>query len=132
VEIDGTLYCTAGFGQKADWYRNLLVNPTVEVWLPNGWWVGRAKDVTTQGDNLPILRQVLINSGLAARVAGLDPLRMGDERLRQATAGYRLVHIRRIAALTGPGGPGDLAWLWPWATFSLLFLWVCSRSRKKL
>lgn len=36
--VDGDVYCTAGFGQVADWYRNLLVNPQVEIWLPHGWW----------------------------------------------------------------------------------------------
>ena len=66
AEIDGELYCTAGFGQIADWYRNIRANPQVEVWLPSGWWTGLATDITTQGNVLFIMRQVLINSGFAA------------------------------------------------------------------
>ena len=38
--VDGEVYCTAGFGQISDWYRNILANPQVEVWLPDGWWAG--------------------------------------------------------------------------------------------
>jgi deazaflavin-dependent oxidoreductase (nitroreductase family) len=115
AEIDGDLYCVAGFGAVADWYRNLLAHPAVEVWLPDGsWWAGEAEDVTALPDaqRMPLLRQVLINSGFAALLAGLQPRQMSDAALDQATAGYKLVRIRRTAARTGPGGPSDLAWVW--------------------
>ncbi len=53
--MGGELYCTAGYGRKADWYRNIAANPEVEVWLPDGWWVGVAEDVNeseeTAGDH---------------------------------------------------------------------------------
>jgi len=120
AEIDGELYCTAGFGQISDWYRNIRANPQVEVWLPSGWWAGVADEITGQPDALPILRQVLINSGFAARSAGLDPVRMKDAELQAATANYRLLHIQRTAACTGQDGPGALAWVWPLTTFLLL------------
>lgn len=120
AEVEGDLYCVAGFGHLSDWYRNLLAEPQVEVWLPNGWWAGLAADVTGRSGSLQLLRQVLINSGFAASAAGLDPVRMSDEQLRTVTATYRLVQIRRTTPCTGAGGPGDLAWLWPLATFVLL------------
>ena len=44
--VEGELYCTAGFGQLADWYRNIMAEPRVEVWLPDGWWTGLAEEVT--------------------------------------------------------------------------------------
>lgn len=125
AEIGGDLYCTAGFGDISDWYRNLLANPQVEVWLPNGWWAATAADVTAQADSLPILRQVLINSGFAARAVGIDPVHMRDEQLRAATVDYRLVKVQRAIARTGPGGPGELAWIWPLTTMLLLlYLWL--------
>ena len=34
--VDGELYCTAGFGSVSDWYRNMLANPDIELWLPEG------------------------------------------------------------------------------------------------
>lgn len=128
AEINGDLYCTAGFGAVSDWYRNLLANPTVEVWLPAGWWIGVAEDVTTQADCLPILRRVLMNSGFAAYAAGINPRTMTDAELQTATATYRLMRIRRTAACTGSDGPGDLAWIWPVATtILLLYLLVAAR-----
>jgi deazaflavin-dependent oxidoreductase (nitroreductase family) len=125
--VDGELYCTAGFGGVSDWYRNLSEHPEVEVWLPDGWWAGVAEEVADVRQRLPLLRQVLINSGFAARAAGLDPVTMSDEVLKAATADYPLIHIRRTQARTGPGGPGDLAWVWPVATMALLWMMLFRR-----
>jgi deazaflavin-dependent oxidoreductase (nitroreductase family) len=129
--IDGNVYCVAGFGQVTDWHRNLLVNPTVEVWLPSGWYAGVAEDVTElpATQKASILRQVLVNSGFAARIAGLDAAHTCDVDLLALTAGYRLVCIRCSEARTGSGGPGDLAWVWPLATLILAALLVSRRKR---
>jgi deazaflavin-dependent oxidoreductase (nitroreductase family) len=128
--VDDELYCLAAFGGVSDWYRNMLANPHVEVWLPDGWWVGAAEDVSDCKERLPLVRQVMIGSGFAARVAGLNPYTMSDEDLEKATATYRLVHIRRTQARTGPGGPGDLAWVWPVAAMVLLPLAIFRRGRR--
>jgi deazaflavin-dependent oxidoreductase (nitroreductase family) len=114
------IYCSAGFGSVSDWYRNILKNPQVEVWLPEGWWQGKAEEVSHHPDRLELLRQVLIASGFAARLFGFQPKTMTPEEIEAATGDYKLIRIRRTAACTGPGGPGDLAWVWPAATFLLL------------
>jgi hypothetical protein len=72
---------------------------------------------------------VLIGSGFVAYVAGLNPHRLSDAELQAVTASYRLLHIRRTQARTGPGGPGDLAWVWPVATLALLMMWPRPRKR---
>jgi len=120
--VDGELYCTAGFGRISDWYRNIRAQPKVEVWLPHGRWMGEVDDITDSPDYLYLLRQVLIGSGFAALLAGINPRTMSDEDLIAVSRGYRLLHIRRTSAATGPGGPGDLAWVWPIATSILLFM----------
>jgi deazaflavin-dependent oxidoreductase (nitroreductase family) len=118
--VNNDIYCTAGFGSISDWYRNILKNPQVEVWLPEGWWQGKAEDVSHHPDRVELLRQVLIASGFAARSVGLQPKTMTGEEIEAATSDYKLIRIRRTAACTGAGGPGDLAWIWPAATFLLL------------
>jgi hypothetical protein len=50
----------------------------VEVWLPDSWWAGVAEDVSGIEDRLPILRQVLIASGFAAPMMGVEPKTMSD------------------------------------------------------
>jgi deazaflavin-dependent oxidoreductase (nitroreductase family) len=118
--LDGEVYCTAGFGSIADWYRNILKDPKVELWLPDGWWQGVAEDASNSPRRNEIMRQVLIASGFAARAFGMDPKTIGDAELAAATTEYKLIRIHRTAACTGPGGPGELAWIWPLATFILL------------
>ena len=129
VEIEGDIYCTAGFGKAADWYRNILKQPQVEVWLPDGWWQGLVEDISRDPNRTEYMRQVLIASGFAAHSVGIHPLEMSADQIAAATAEYKLLRIRRTAACTGPGGPGDLAWVWPAATFLLLPL-ALRRPRK--
>jgi deazaflavin-dependent oxidoreductase (nitroreductase family) len=128
--VDGDIYCTAGFGSVSDWYLNLKTSPEVEVWLPDGWWAGIAEEVTDTRMRMPLLRQVLISSGIAARAAGIDPHTMTNEELDAATRSYRLVRIHRTRACTGPGGPGSLAWLWQVATYALLLVLLLRPKRR--
>ncbi|MBW7883121.1 MAG: nitroreductase family deazaflavin-dependent oxidoreductase [Caldilineaceae bacterium] len=129
--IDGKVYCVAGFGQAADWYRNVLANPEVEIWLPNGWYRGLAEDASglSEAERIPPLRQVLHNSGFAARMAGIDAWHMPDADLLGATSGYRLIRITCTEARTGLGGPGDLVWVWPFVTGVLVWLLLSRRRR---
>ena len=126
--VDGQVYCLAGFGGGSDWYRNVLAAPRVEVWLPDGWWEAEAVDVSDEPERLALMRAVLIGSGFAAYVAGIDPRRWSDARLDEKTLPYRLLRLERTVARTGAGGPGDLAWVWP--TAALLLLAALKRRRR--
>ncbi len=130
-EIDGEIYVTAGFGAIADWYRNLVANPMLEVWLPHGWWAGLAEEVIDPAKRITIMRQVIIDSGFAGRLFGVNAHELSDEELDKLTAEYKLLHIRRVTARTGRGGPGELSWVWPLATFLLLPLAFKKRKRSK-
>ena len=127
--IGGDIYCTAAFGSQADWYRNILKNPAVEVWMPDGWWTGIAEDVSEADERIEIMRQVLISSGFAAYTFGINP-QIPDADLDKITTKYRLIRIRCVDARTGKDGPGDLAWVWPLATFILLPLVLFRRKNK--
>jgi deazaflavin-dependent oxidoreductase (nitroreductase family) len=91
--VDGELYATAGFGSISDWYRNLLVHPQVELWLPDGKQMVRAEDISESPNRLFLLRQVLISSGFAAPMFGVDPKKLNDEQLDRITKEYPLVHF---------------------------------------
>ena len=118
--IDGDIYCTAGFGKAADWYKNICKDPNVEVWLPDGWWAGVAEDISDAEKRTDLMRAVLVASGFAAPLFGIEPKAMTDQALAKTTETYRLIRIRRTEARTGAGGPGDLWWVWPLATLLLL------------
>lgn len=127
--VNGDIYCTAGFGKVSDWYRNIMVHPEVEVWLPDGRWAGVAEDATDDEYSHLLLQQVIIASGFAGPLFGVNPKQLSDEDFKDLLESYRLIRIRRADALTGPGGPGDLSWIWPLSTFVLLWLLIRKRRR---
>ena len=112
ANVEGEIYCTAGFGAMSDWYRNIQVNPQVEIWFPDSWWSGVAEDISQDDKRISLLRQVITASGIVGPLFGVNPKKMTDPAFDQATSYYRLIHIRREQKLSGSGGPGDLAWLW--------------------
>ncbi len=130
--VDGELYCTAGFGTASDWYRNVMAQPRVEVWPPGERWVGVVEEVSDHPERIPLLREVLVASGFAARVAGIDLRRMDDKSLVAATSPYRLLRIRRAAGadplpLPAHPRPGDLSWWWAVVAFAAA---VALRARR--
>ena len=131
AEVEGEIYLTAGFGAGSDWYRNVMADPKVEVWLPDSWWAGELEEVTDAKLRLPLLRQVLIASGFAAYAAGVDPIKSSDEELAAFTKDYRLLRIKKVAPRTGPGGPGDLQWVWVVATFFFMAKWLSPRKKRR-
>jgi deazaflavin-dependent oxidoreductase (nitroreductase family) len=129
ANINGEIYCLAGFGSKSDWYQNILANPQVEVWLPGRRFVGSAEDISAAENRLQIIREVIIASGFAAALAGINAKKMSDEDLERETKIYRLLHIRPQAEMSGKDGPGDLAWVW--LPILLIFLSISKRRRHK-
>jgi deazaflavin-dependent oxidoreductase (nitroreductase family) len=91
--VDGEVYCTAGFGSISDWYRNMLVNPRVELWLPEGRKFYCSEDISDSPNRLFLLRQVIIASGFAGPLFGINPKKLNDEQLDAVSEDYRLVHF---------------------------------------
>jgi deazaflavin-dependent oxidoreductase (nitroreductase family) len=92
--VDGDIYCTAGFGSISDWYRNLLANPRVELWLPEAKYMACAEDLSDSPNRSFLLRQVIIASGFAGPLFGVDQKKLNDEQFARATQDYRLVHFK--------------------------------------
>ena len=91
--VDGEIYCPAGFGSISDWYRNMLASPNIKLWLPEGWRSARAEDISDSPNRLFLLRRVIIASGFAAPLFGIDQRKLNDEQLDAATKDYRLIHF---------------------------------------
>ena len=90
--VDGEIFCTAGFGSISDWYRNMLANPNIELWLPQGKCKAQAKDVSASPKRIFLLKQVIIASGFAAPLFGVD-LKKPDAEFDAMTKDYRLIHF---------------------------------------
>ncbi len=128
--IDGNIYCTSGFGAKPDWYRNIRADPQVEAWLPAGRWSGVAQDAADLPERVQKFGQVLVARPFAGPLFGVNPKKLPDQDLERLLSDSRLLRIRRISALTGPGGPGDLAWMRPISTVIFFSLAILQRMGK--
>lgn len=139
AEDPGFIYCLAGFGKRTHWLVNLLADPTCEVWLPDGRrLLGTAEIVTDEATRIELVRRLLIRAGFAAKLAepGMDP-RLAPEAEIAALGSrygrrYEAVRIVVTGAADGPGGPGDLRWLFPAAAAAVTGLYLlrrCTRLR---
>ncbi len=108
--VDDTWFCVAAFGNRTDWYRNLMQRPRVEVWAPDGRWTVDVEDVSDRADRTDLIREVLLASGFAAPAFGIDPRSLTDAELEAASADYRLLALHRAERLEGSAA--DLAWTW--------------------
>lgn len=129
TEQGGDIYVLAGLGEASDWFKDILRNPQVELWMNEGWWTGVAEDVTNAPNALALLRQLLLDNPLAAKESGLDIETASEPVLKEYLKSVRVAHIRRVAPRTGTDGPGDLAWIWPLTTILLVVSRLFSRRR---
>ncbi len=91
--VDGDIYSTAGFGPKTDWYRNIHANPMVRLWMPRGWRAARSSDESESPQRARLLRAVLVASGFAGPLFGVNPRKLTDEQILVITRDYRIVHF---------------------------------------
>ncbi|NTW02071.1 MAG: nitroreductase family deazaflavin-dependent oxidoreductase [Oscillochloris sp.] len=137
AEVNGTIYITAGFGTISDWYRNIIANPQVEIWLPDGHWNAHIEELADDhAERLALLREVLKGSGFVAPLMGVNPYTLSDEALTEASAAYRIIAIIRDAKILGPskpGDPNDLTWVWPAgiALISMIALFRILKPRQR-
>jgi deazaflavin-dependent oxidoreductase (nitroreductase family) len=108
--MKGNIYCTAGWGHIADWYRNLIANPTIEVILPSGALAGMAEEVGISTERTTALRKVLQAGGFAGFMLGINPYTVSDEKLTEITKEIPLIRITPCGIGSGASDPGG--WLW--------------------
>ena len=126
LESDSMIYFAINQGVNSEWVQNIISNPQVEVWLPDGWYAGQADVIELPDDRLALLRNILSDKMISARMARIEP-EMDDQDFELAVEDYVLIRVNRQSPRTGVDGPGGLAWLWP---FILMFL-LGLRPRKR-
>ena len=113
VSGDG-VYCMAGFGRQAHWFRNILADPRVEVVLPDRSFSGLAEEVTDPAERREALPRLLRSMGVVVMATGLpNPWRSSQDEILRACEQFPLVRIRATGIAAGPHDPGHLGWLVP-------------------
>jgi deazaflavin-dependent oxidoreductase (nitroreductase family) len=111
VVLDGAVYCCAGFGTSAAWYRNVLARSRVQVVLPGRTFEGRADPVADPAEWLRAYRALMASLGVVSRAALGDIGAMDDAALLEKHRSLPLVRITPTAILSGPLDPGGRWWL---------------------
>ena len=134
---EDTVYCLAGFGRTTHWLLNLQADPECEVWLPDGRRLrGRGDLVETEARRVDLVREILVRSGFAAKLAepGVDLSTTSNDVIAelgsQPGRRYEVVEIKLGDTVTGPGGPSDLTWVWPVVGLTAVAGWLVRRHRR--
>ncbi len=106
----GNIYCIAGWGQIADWYKNIKANQEIEVILPNIAITGNAEEVSNQEERQTALRKVLKAGGLASLLMGIIPYTISDAKLAEKTKDIPVIRIKQTGLGVWASDYGG--WLW--------------------
>lgn len=111
---DGAVWLMAGFGPDTAWYRNLLAEPRVELVLPGRRVTGTATKVLDPAVRARLLPAFMRAAGLPALLGGVNPWRVGDERILEALDFVPLIRVDADGGPIepGPDDPGGRAWVW--------------------
>jgi deazaflavin-dependent oxidoreductase (nitroreductase family) len=125
--IEGNVYCTAGFGKRSHWYRNLKAHPGLEVMLPGRTIQGPAEEVEDLEEKLTAFRQIMKNGGVAGFSLGFNPYTVSDEALKKKAVDYPVLRIRPTGLGSGAGDPGG----WMWGLWVGVMLGLMIRRKKQ-
>jgi deazaflavin-dependent oxidoreductase (nitroreductase family) len=113
---------TVSSGAEEDWYRNVMADPRVEIWLPEGRFSAFARRVDDPEERLRRLREVLMNQGpTGTRYLDVDPVAVSDDELGRLSIGMQVVKLSFDTRLHGTGR--DLSWIWLAAGLGTVAWW---------
>ena len=126
------LYCMAGFGRQTHWFRNILIDPHVDVVLPGRAFSGIAEEVTDPEERRDVLPRLVRSMGVVVMATGLpNPWRSSSDDLLRACDQFPLVRIRATGIAAGPNDPGLLGWIPVQILWLLPLAWVVLRRPRR-
>jgi deazaflavin-dependent oxidoreductase (nitroreductase family) len=136
IVMDGAAWVLAGYGRGTLWYRNILVQPRVELRLPGRPPIAAiAEDVTDPVVRARVVPALCRSMALPGALIGCFPPTSSDERILGCVAWVPLVRIRPADGTSldpGPEDPGGLGWVWrqPLALGATLLIVAALRRRR--
>jgi hypothetical protein len=127
---DGCAWVMAGFGPQTQWYRNILVDPHVELVVPGRQPMRAiAEEVRNREIRERIVPHLVRATGVPGYMAGADPFRAPAERILEVTAWVPLIRLRPEgeSLLVGPDDPGGHGWVWRQIVALTLTVWAARR-----
>jgi deazaflavin-dependent oxidoreductase (nitroreductase family) len=109
--VDGAIVVVAGYGRAAHWFRNLEVDPEVEVALPGAVVAGRAEEITEPAAWERAFRQLIAHMGPVGGMTVPGLAAATPERIAELRAAFPVVRIMPTAMRSGPYDPGGRFWV---------------------
>jgi deazaflavin-dependent oxidoreductase (nitroreductase family) len=111
---EGCAWVLAGFGPRTEWYRNLRVDPHVEMWMPGGRHAGTAVEELDPAVRARILPALTRATGLPALMINRNPWTAADAEIVANLAWVPLIRLQPDDGPLepGPDDPGGHAWIW--------------------
>jgi deazaflavin-dependent oxidoreductase (nitroreductase family) len=111
---EGAIWVCAGMGPRTQWYRNLQVDPRVEVVLPGRTVSCLAEDVRDHETRARMIPALVRAVGLPGALGGVNPRTATDAQITDAYAWVPLLRLRPLdgPVARGPDDPGGTAWVW--------------------
>ncbi len=131
--IDGRIVVIAGYGRRADWFRNALAHPQVEVVLPGARLRGLAKEITDPDERLAAFCTAIEAMSVVGYLTVGDLGEASPERLEEMAEAFPALAITPTAVLPGPFDPGGVGTRWVTAVGvvgPLALAWLIRRSRR--
>ena len=120
---NGYIYCMAGFGKIAHWYKNLKANPNIEVILPSRPIHGVAEEVADPDEALEAAKQIFKNAGFATIFEGYMPFSaIPDEKIKAVLKRVRILRINPTGVGSGASDPSGWLWL-SWVALAILLIY---------
>lgn len=104
--VDGRYVLLAGRGRSADWLRNALAHPDVEVVVNGTVLRGRAVEITDPDERRRAFRAGVEAMPLVARLTVGDLGRLTPDRIDELVAATPVLAITPTAVVAGPFDPG--------------------------
>ena len=127
VAIGDRVYVCSGWGEKSDWYKNILADPKVTVCLGNNAFSARARRVDELDEFRRITEEMFESGGDSHFEAWLDSF--GIEHNKEDMVSKRdRVNLVGFDPSEEPGPPSlkaDLVWIW--GAVGILLLWLLLR-----
>lgn len=120
--LNGKKYVASGFGEVAQWYKNIQADPRVTIQTSDGAESARAVRITDDGevmDVVDLFRQADSAYFLDFYLRSFDVEPDREEILAKKDR-LHFLRFEPIDETTPPGLEADLVWMWPLAFLALL------------
>ena len=127
--VAGKIYIASGWGQKTQWYRNLLADPHVSVQTNQETFSALARRVEDQDEFMLVMQHMLATNQDLLFQPWLESLGIPMD-LESILANQSRIHLVALDRTIQPGPlplEPDLVWLWPVLALVFVLGWLSGR-----